>query len=104
MVCLDDAVEIVGLGRERFDADGLLRRAAKNVIAELGETVKRLPSQFTDARPDTSWSSIAGMRDRTIHGYQHVDWDILWSTLRNDLPGLRAALERDLPGVQDGGR
>jgi uncharacterized protein with HEPN domain len=40
---------------------------------------------------------MAGMRDRLIHGYFDVNPDIVWQTVRQDLPPLLAQLEKILP-------
>jgi uncharacterized protein with HEPN domain len=29
---------------------------------------------------------MAGMRDRLIHGYFDVNFDVVWETVTNDLP------------------
>lgn len=36
---------------------------------------------------------MAGMRDRLIHGYDVVDASIIWSTVKNDIPGLELKLK-----------
>jgi uncharacterized protein with HEPN domain len=36
---------------------------------------------------------IVGLRNRLIHGYDAVDFDILWQVVSKDLPPLVAALE-----------
>lgn len=92
-VCLDDGARIVDLGRERLDRDWLVRRAAKNVIAELGEAVGRLPDWFVRDRPGVPWRAISGMRNRTVHAYQHTDYDVIWDTLEISFPDLRRALD-----------
>lgn len=33
------------------------------------------------------------MRDRVIHGYDHVDIDMVWETVRDHLPGIGKSLE-----------
>ncbi len=35
------------------------------------------------------------MRNRLIHGYDAVDLDVVWRVVRDDLPSLIRALERD---------
>jgi len=38
-----------------------------------------------------------GIRNRLIHGYDAVDFDILWQILTQDLPLLITALEKIVP-------
>jgi len=37
------------------------------------------------------------MRHRPIHGYDFVEYDILWDTITNDLPSLIEILEKIIP-------
>lgn len=90
--CLDDAAAIVSFGKERFDQDWIVRRAAKNVVAELAESVSRLPQSFTDRHPQVPWRAIAGMHNRVVHRYHETDFDVVWYVLASDLPGLRRIL------------
>ena len=39
------------------------------------------------------WSRIAGMRDKLIHGYAGVDFDIVWNVIEKELPMLESALK-----------
>ena len=58
----------------------------------IGEAVKHLPTALTDRRPGVPWQSAARMRDRLVHGYFHVSTAIVWETVEQDLPLLRAAV------------
>jgi len=51
---------------------------------------------FGDRHPDIPWPEIVGLRNRLIHGYDSVDFDILWHIVSDDLPPLIAALENAL--------
>lgn len=102
MVCLDDGQRIVELGRDRLEADWMVRRAVRNVISELGETVGRLPQRFMDEHPDINWRAIAGMRNRTVHGYQHTNYAVVWDTLTENFPQLRRAIESSTHAADDG--
>ena len=42
------------------------------------------------------WPQIIGMRNRLVHGYDVIDFDLLWDTMTDDLPPLIAELERIL--------
>ena len=41
-----------------------------------------------DARPDTPWRAIIGMRNRLAHGYLHISDSVIWSTIQDAIPGL----------------
>jgi uncharacterized protein with HEPN domain len=58
----------------------------------IGEAVKHLLPTTRAKRADIPWTAIAGMRDRLIHDYFHVDLNIAWDVIQNDLVPLREAL------------
>jgi len=69
---------------EAFLADETYRRAFVRSIEILGEASKQLPEDFRDRFPQIPWREIAGMRDRLIHAYFAVDYEILTpATSRN---------------------
>ena len=59
----------------------------------VGEASKRLPEDFRSANPDIPWKAMAGMRDRLIHGYDAVDTELVWRTVRQTLPSILEKLK-----------
>ncbi len=99
--CLDDAAELVSFGKDRFDEDWTLKRAAKNIVAELAEAVSRLPQSFKQSRPQVPWRAIASTRNRVVHDYENVDFEVIWDTFVIDLPELRRHLPQlGSPGLR----
>lgn len=45
---------------------------------------------------------VAGMRDKISHGYDSVDYQTLWDTVQDDVPGLLTAVERILMDLEAG--
>lgn len=94
-----DATLIIERDRAAFDSDPLAVRAAKNIVAEIGEATKALSVETKRAMPAVPWRAFAGMRDRTIHRYPDVDLDILWDTLAHDLPELATSIQNHIDGI-----
>jgi uncharacterized protein with HEPN domain len=88
------------LSREQFLRDDTLRRAFVRSIEIIGEAAKGVPKSFRDKYPDVPWQSIAGMRDRLIHGYFAVDFEIVWDVVEKKIPPLREQLQQILHAEQ----
>ena len=69
----------------------------------IGEATKRLTRAFRDRHPEVPWDDMAGMRDRVIHGYDTVDWQVVWNARSESVPELIAAVEAMLSEFEDGG-
>ncbi len=94
---LSHAIEAVMLshGRVRsdLDADRLLNLALTRLLEIVGEAAGRVPKEFCDQHSEIPWPQIVSLRNRLIHGYDSVDFDILWQILTNDLPPMISSLE-----------
>jgi len=66
------------LEEEKFSRDETLQKAFVRSLEIIGEAVKNLPKEFTQVNTQVDWKSIAGMRDRLIHGYFGIDYEIVW--------------------------
>jgi uncharacterized protein with HEPN domain len=78
------------------------RAAFERIMEVLGEAVKRLPPELTARYPAVDWRGIAGMRDRVSHGYDAIDYGLLWSAVETRVPGLLATVERMLQDLNAG--
>lgn len=85
--------------REAFLASDTLRRAFVRSLEVIGEAARKVPADFREAYPDVEWRAMAGMRDRLIHGYFGVDYDLVWEVVRTKIPPLREEVTRILGEV-----
>lgn len=94
---LDHAKEAVDLlaGREKADlsSNRVLELALVRLVEIVGEAANRLPIEDQSRYPSIPWKEIVGMRNRLVHGYDAIDLDVLWDTVRIDLPQLIEELE-----------
>lgn len=83
-----------GLSEEQFIEDETLKRAFVRSIEIIGEAAKKLPEHTRHEHSQIEWRRIAGMRDRLIHGYFGIDYDIVWDVIVNEVPLLQVEIER----------
>jgi uncharacterized protein with HEPN domain len=81
--------ESAGIGEERFMADETLQRAFVRSLEIIGEATKKVPDGFRARYPMVEWRAMAGMRDRLIHDYFGVDYELVWDVVQNHIPALR---------------
>lgn len=81
-----------GMDRDAFVKDEKTVDAVLRNLEVIGEASKLIPQERRESHPNVPWSAMAGMRDKLIHGYATVDLDIVWTTVVEDLPELRAKL------------
>ena len=94
---LDEADYLTGasrnLSKERFLDDETLKRAFVRSLEIIGEAARSLPDEFRKQNPGIEWRAIVGLRNKLIHAYFSVDYEIVWDVVRTDIPLLKSELE-----------
>ena len=94
---LDHVEEAVALAKPRaradLESDRVFFLALLKLVEIVGEAATRISDATKDAHPAIPWREIIGTRNRLIHGYDAVDYDILWDIVTADFPPLAQQLE-----------
>lgn len=99
-----EAVAIAGAhSRNDLDADRLLALGLTKIVEIIGEAANRVSPATQDAHPNIPWKQIVGTRNRLVHGYDEVDFDVLWRIVSVELPPLVEQLEAILGHELKGG-
>lgn len=85
-----------GRTRAQLDSDRMLNLALVRLVEIVGEAANRVSKPGQAERPEIPWRAIIGMRNRIVHGYDEVNFDILWAVIHDDLPPLIEKLKATL--------
>ncbi len=90
-----EAVDMArGRSRNDLDSDRQFNLALTRLLEIIGEAAARVSEPTRAAHPEIPWPQIVGLRNRLIHGYDNVDFDVLWQIVTDDLSPLIQELER----------
>ncbi len=77
--------------RSELVQDAVIRNI--EIIGEAANSVQRADPAFAALHGDIPWQVMYTMRNRVSHAYDKVDLEIVWNTVRTDLPGLRLLIQ-----------
>ena len=98
-----EAIDMLGSqSMEELRDNRMLQLALVQLIEIVGEAASRVPIEFREANPSIPWQLAADMRNKLIHGYDVVEYAIVYDTVKEDLPPLVQQLETLLPDVSTG--
>ena len=102
---LDGAREAISFAQSKkrsdLDEDRMLVLALVKAIEIIGEAAYQITNESQEKMPTIPWADIIGMRHRLVHAYFDINLDILWQTVKEDLPELISQIEQVVPQKQD---
>ena len=103
---ITEAIDRIGiyikeLNYEKFLQDIKTQDAVIRNIEIIGEAVKNLSKDLREKHKEIEWKDVAGMRDKIIHFYFGVKWEIVWDVIKNEIPLLKEKIEKILNGIEN---
>jgi uncharacterized protein with HEPN domain len=78
---------------EQFVKDYKTQDAVVRNFEVIGEATKNLSASLKRNYPEVPWKGLAGLRDKMIHHYFGINYEIVWTIAREELPGLLSQIE-----------
>ena len=96
-----DAIEsiekfVAGMNFEEFKNDDKTVSAVVRKLEIIGEATKNIPDEIKEKYPKLPWREMAKIRDKLIHSYFSVDFEIVWKVIKEELPLLKPEIEEIL--------
>jgi uncharacterized protein with HEPN domain len=100
IAAVDEILEFTqGLQRRDLDGNRPLQHLLVRNLEVLGEAAGRVRPELRASYPQIAWREMIDTRNRLIHAYFDIDLDIIWRTVQEEIPILKATL----PSLLDDG-
>jgi len=91
-----EAIEkfVEGMDFEKFKADDKTTSAVIRKFEIIGEAAKHVPEPIRNKYSIVPWKEMAGMRDKLIHFYMGVKYELVWQTIKDVIPQIKPVLRQ----------
>lgn len=79
---------VKGKSKTNLESDRVLSLAVVRLMELLGEAATRIPDEIRQENSKMPWIQMIGLRNRLIHGYDDIDFDVIWNVISKDIPLL----------------
>jgi uncharacterized protein with HEPN domain len=98
---ISDAIELIeqftaGMDFDAFRQDAKTVAAVERKLQVISEAATRLGSEAEARYPGLPWRDMRGMGNWLRHQYERIELPVIWETVTEDLPALKAAVVRAL--------
>ena len=82
--------------KKDFDSNANIKELACFNLFQIGELANSLSDDFILNNNEIPWKQIKGMRNKIVHGYATVEFDIVWDTSKDSVPKLKGYCKKVL--------
>lgn len=84
----------------QFFVDTKTQYAVTRALSIIGEAVKKIPNSIREKYSQLPWKEMAGMRDVLVHDYYGTDMEVLWQTVKKDVPMIHKELKKIINDIK----
>ncbi|MEJ5299895.1 MAG: DUF86 domain-containing protein [Thermodesulforhabdaceae bacterium] len=85
---------------ESFKNDDMRSSAVIRKFEIIGEAARNIPDTVKQKYPYIPWKDIIGMRNRLIHFYFGIKYELVWETIKVDIPHLKKQIQEILENLE----
>jgi uncharacterized protein with HEPN domain len=85
---------VQGVTKDAFFKHLMMQDAVMHQIEIIGEASNRVSDVFQEEYPELPWMQMRAIRNKIVHDYRGIELEIIWDTVTNNLPGLKAQVMR----------
>ena len=82
--------------KEELKNNEILQDSMMFRLIQISENARKLSNKFKTDHKSVPWQAIFGLRNRIVHDYGNVNLDIVYSTIKDDIPKLLEMLDSEL--------
>lgn len=98
MLAIEQFVE--GISFDEFKTDDKTSSAVIRKFEIIGEAAKHIPEEIRNKYPLIPWKEMAGLRDRLIHFYFGIKYELVWYTIKDVIPQVKPAIQEILKSLK----
>lgn len=82
-----------GVSKGDFLENFMMQDAVMHQIEIIGEASNNISDEFQDEYAHLPWIQMRAIRNKIVHDYRGINLQIIWDTIRNDLPALKLQVQ-----------
>ncbi|MCM8809818.1 MAG: DUF86 domain-containing protein [Candidatus Omnitrophica bacterium] len=92
-----------GINLDDFLKNEEFKRAFVRSLEIIGEASKKIPDSIKKKYSQIKWREIVAMRNKIIHEYFGVDYEIVWKVVKEKIPELYVIVQKIIEEVNKDG-
>jgi len=91
-----DSIEkfVKDMNFEEFKNNDLVSSAVIRKFEIIGEASRNIPKEIRKKYPDIPWKTMIGFRDKLIHFYFGIKYELVWKAIKVNLPELKEKIKK----------